>query len=445
MEDALQNPARVAGNSEALGEALPPLTRHEALVESTRCMMCYDAPCTHACPTHIDIPKFIKKINTGNLRGSARTILESNLLGATCARVCPVQELCEGACVLGAEHKPIAIGRLQRHAMDFVFNNRIELFQPASSTGQKVAIIGAGPAGLSCAGELAKRGHSVTLFEKRDLAGGLSTYGIIGLREPAEVARAEVAMVERLGVKLETGKELGTDFTLADLQANFGAVFLGVGLGATPGLGIPGEEYIIDGLEYIEQSKLDAPNLVIGRNVVVIGAGNTAIDCATIAKRLGASQVTMVYRRTEKEMTAYAHEYDFIKREGVSFCFLTQPVRVHAENGMVNSLECLRMSLGPADVSGRPSPQPVAGSEFFLPADQVVKAIGQQKPSLASRLKLKTEKGFIQVNSNFETSLPGIYAGGDCIRARGAASTVRAVQDGKLAGHSIHERLVEHG
>jgi len=441
LADIEQRTAR----ADALGELLPPMTRNEAAVEAARCLMCYDAPCTHACPTHIDIPKFIKKIATENLRGSARTILESNLLGATCARVCPVQELCEGACVLGTEHKPIAIGRLQRHAMDFVYAKGTDLFQPGEATGKKVAIIGAGPAGLSCAGELAKRGHNVTLFEKRDLAGGLSTYGIIGLREPAEVARAEVAMVERLGVKLETGKELGTDFTLADLQANFGAVFLGVGLGATPGLGIPGEEYIIDGLEYIEQSKLDAPNLVIGRNVVVIGAGNTAIDCATIAKRLGASQVTMVYRRTEKEMTAYAHEYDFIKREGVSFCFLTQPVRVHAENGMVNSLECLRMSLGPADASGRPSPQPVAGSEFFLPADQVVKAIGQQKPSLASRLKLKTEKGFIQVNSNFETSLPGIYAGGDCIPARGAASTVRAVQDGKLAGHSIHERLVEHG
>jgi len=441
LADIEQRTAR----ADALGELLPPMTRNEAAVEAARCLMCYDAPCTHACPTHIDIPKFIKKIATENLRGSARTILESNLLGATCARVCPVQELCEGACVLGTEHKPIAIGRLQRHAMDFVYAKGTDLFQPGEATGKKVAIIGAGPAGLSCAGELAKRGHSVTLFEKRDLAGGLSTYGIIGLREPAEVARAEVAMVERLGVKLETGKELGTDFTMADLQANFGAVFLGVGLGATPGLGIPGEEYIIDGLEYIEQSKLDAPNLVIGRNVVVIGAGNTAIDCATIAKRLGASQVTMVYRRTEKEMTAYAHEYDFIKREGVSFCFLTQPVRVHAENGAVNSLECLRMSLGPADVSGRPSPQPVAGSEFPLAADQVVKAIGQQKPSLASRLKLKTEKGFIQVNANFETSLPGIYAGGDCIRARGAASTVRAVQDGKLAGHSIHERLVEHG
>jgi len=429
----------------ALGELLPPLTRNEAAVEAARCLMCYDAPCTHACPTHIDIPKFIKKIATTNLRGSGRTILESNLLGATCARVCPVQELCEGACVLGAERKPIAIGRLQRYAMDFAYGKGVDLFQPAKATGKKVAVIGAGPAGLSCAGELAKHGHSVTLFEKRDLAGGLSTFGIIGLREPIEVALAEVGMIEKLGVKVETGKELGINLTLADLQAKFGAVFLSVGLGATTTLGIPGEEHIIDGLEYIEQSKLDAHNLVIGRNVVVIGAGNTAIDCATIAKRLGAHIVTMVYRRSEKEMTAYAHEYDFIKREGVRFSFLTQPVRIHSENGSVKSLECLRMSLGPADASGRPSPHPVPGSEFFLPADQIVKATGQEKPYVASLLNLETEKGFIQVNANFETSLPGVYAGGDCIRARGAASTVMAVQDGKLAARSIHERLVEHG
>jgi dihydropyrimidine dehydrogenase (NAD+) subunit PreT len=441
LTDVQQRTAR----ANALDELLPPLTRNEAAVEAARCLMCFDAPCTHACPTHIDIPKFIKKISTGNLRGSARTILESNLLGATCARVCPVQELCEGACVFEAEHKPIAIGRLQRYAMDFAYGKGRDLFQPAKSTGKKVAVIGAGPAGLSCAGELSKRGHAVTLFEKRDMAGGLSTYGIIALREPVEVALAEVAMIEKLGVKVETGKELGADFTLADLQANVGAVFLSVGLGATPSLGIPGEQHILDGLEYIEQSKLDAPNLVVGRDVVVIGAGNTAIDCATIAKRLGASQVTMVYRRTENEMTSYPHEYDFIKREGVSFSFLTQPVRVHTENGSVKSLECLRMSLGPADASGRPSAQPVAGSEFFLRADQIVKAIGQNKPSLASQLKLKTEKGFIQVNANFETSLPGVYAGGDCIRVRGAASTVMAAQDGKLAARSIHERLMAHG
>ena len=240
-------------------------------------------------------------------------------------------------------------------------------------------------------------------------------------------------------------EELGTNLSVEELKASFGAIFLSVGLGSTPALGIPGEEHIIDGLEYIEQSKLAARKMAIGRNVVVIGAGNTAIDCATIAKRLGASEVTMVYRRSEKEMTAYAHEYDFIKREGVGFSFLTQPVRVLSENGTVRSLQCVRIKLGTTDTSGRPSPQPVAGSEFLLPADQIVKAIGQEKPAVATLLGLQTLKGFIQVNAEFETSLPGVYAGGDCIRTRGAASTVMAVQDGKLAARAIHERLVGRG
>jgi len=434
-----------SANYNPLGELLPPLTPHEAAVEAARCLMCYDAPCTQACPTHIDIPKFIKKISTHNLRGSARTILESNLLGATCARVCPVQELCEGACVLGAEHKPIAIGRLQRYAMDYAYSQVTPFFSPAPATGKKVAVIGTGPAGLSCAGEVAKRGHSVTLFEKRALGGGLSTYGIIGLREPVEVALAEVEMLSKLGITVEPGRELGKNLNLSDLQAAFAAVFLGVGLGATTTLGIPGEEYILDGLEYIELSKMDRQKLVVGRNVLVIGAGNTAIDCATIAKRLGALHVTMIYRRSEKEMTAYPHEYDFIKREGVAFSFLTQPVGVRTENECVKALDCVRMRLATADASGRPAPEPVPGSQFSLAADQIVKATGQEKPSLAALLKLKTNKGYIQVSDAFETSLPGVYAGGDCIRAHGAASTVMAVQDGKLAAQAIHERLVAHG
>jgi dihydropyrimidine dehydrogenase (NAD+) subunit PreT len=407
--------------------------------------MCFDAPCTHACPTHIDVPKFIKKIGTGNLHGSARTIFESNVLGATCARVCPVQQLCEGACVLGAEHKPISIGRLQRFAMDYAYGKGLAPFQPGPETGKKVAIVGAGPAGLSCAGELRKRGHSVTLYERRHLGGGLSTFGIIVLREPVDIALAEVEMLRKLGVNVETGKELGKDLDAADLQSKFDAVFLSVGLGNTPGLGIPGEDFILDGLEYIERSKMDAKSIEVGHNVVVIGAGNTAIDCATIAKRLGADRVTMVYRRTENEMTAYPHEYDFIKREGVGFYFLTQPVRVNSHNGSARSLTCVRMQLGANDASGRPAPQPVAGSEFDIVADQIVKAIGQQKPWLAAKMNLATHKGFIEVDHDFQTNLPGVYAGGDCIRARGAASTVMAVQDGKLAAQSIHNRLTAKG
>jgi glutamate synthase (NADPH/NADH) small chain len=433
----------VAGS--ALQELLPPLSEQEAVTESARCLMCFDAPCTHACPTHIDIPKFIKKISTGNLLGSARTILESNLLGATCARVCPVQELCEGACVLGSEHKPIAIGRLQRHAMDYVYGRKIDVFHAGKSVGKKVAVVGAGPAGLSCAGELRKLGVSVTLYEKRELPGGLSTYGIIVLREPMGVALAEVAMIQRLGARLEVGKEVGFDPAVADLQKDFDAVFIGVGLGNSPELGIPGEEYILDGLEYIEDSKLQPTLLHVGRDVIVIGAGNTAIDCATVARRLGAERVTMLYRRTEKEMTAYPHEYAFVKLEGVTVSFLSQPVKVHHENGAVKGLECVRIALGEPDASGRAAPKEIPGSNMLLPADQIVKAIGQNKLSLAARLDLKTDKGFIRVDANFETSSAGIFAGGDCVRARGSASTVMAVQDGKLAARAIYQRLKNHG
>ena len=350
----------------ALQELVPPLTAHAAAVEADRCLYCYDAPCTHACPTHIDIPRFIKKIATDNLRGSAETIFASNLLGATCARVCPVQELCEGACVLGADHKPIAIGRLQRFAMDYAREHRSYPGVKAKPTGKSIAVIGAGPAGLSCAGELARLGHKTTVFEKREMPGGLSTYGIIALREPADVALEETRMIESLGVEIKTGIEFGRDVSIAELQRQFDAVVLSVGMGSTPTLGIEGEEAVVDGLRFIEASKTDAAQLRVGRNVIVIGAGNTAVDCATIARRLGAERVTMVYRRSDREMTCYEHEYDFARKEGIEFRFLAQPSRVLVSDDGPVGLECLRVELGAADASGRPSPQPVAGSEFVL-------------------------------------------------------------------------------
>ncbi len=441
---------------QGLAESFPPLSAQEALVEANRCLYCYDAPCTHACPTHIDIPRFIKKIASDNLIGSARAIFDSNLLGATCARVCPVQELCEGACVLGAEHKPIMIGRLQRYAMDHVYSSGANVIRTAAPIGKKIAIVGSGPAGLSCAGELARRGYNVTVFERRELGGGLSTYGIISLREPVAASLEEVKMIERLGVKIETSIELNvgqdsilravsnravSSVSLDDLRSKFDAVFLGLGLGATPAMGIAGEEHVIDGLVYIEQSKMNDRALNIGRRVAVIGAGNTAIDCATIARRLGAEQVTMIYRRSEREMTAYDHEYEFIKREGVEIRFLTQPTAVIVEAGKVAGLRAVRMELGDEDSSGRRSPRRADGPELVIAADQIVKAVGQEKPSLAERLGLAMDRGYIKVDVNLETSIAGVFAGGDCIRAKNAASTVMAVQDGKLAAAAIHERL----
>ena len=427
-----------------LVELLPPLSSHQAMVEANRCLYCYDAPCTHACPTHIDVPRFIKKIATGNLDGSARTIFDANLLGATCSRVCPVEELCEGACVLGAGHKPIMIGRLQRFAMDHAYGKGITV-SVAAPSGKKVAVVGAGPAGLSCAGELARRGHAVTMFEKRELAGGLSTYGIIVLREPIEIALAEAGMIERLGVRVERNAELGRNLAFDDLRKNFDGIFLSVGLGLSPALKIPGEELIVDGLSYIERSKLNDSRMTAGNQVVVIGAGNTAIDCATIARRLGADRVTMVYRRSAAEISAYPHELEFVKKEGVEFQFLAQPVRILSENGRVKGLECVRTELGPADSSGRRAPVAAAGSEFIIAADQVIKAIGQEKPALAAMLGLAVHNGFIQVTEEFETSIPGVFAGGDCVRAKNSASTVMAVEDGKLAALAIHRRMTKNG
>lgn len=418
------------------------MTEHEASVEANRCLYCYDAPCLHACPTHIDIPTFIRKIGTGNLRGSARTILEANFLGGTCARVCPVQELCEGACVLGADHKPIQIGRLQRYAVDHVQERGLQMFQPGTPTGKKVAVVGSGPAGISAAAELAKQGHAVTLLEKRELAGGLSTYGIISLREPIEVAQREVEAVRALGVDVQTGHELTGAAELDILLNEHHAVFLALGLGAVPAMGIPGEEHVLDGLDFIEQAKLNPASIQPGHKAVVIGAGNTAIDAATMARRAGAD-VNMVYRRTEREMTAYRHEYEFALHEGIHFTFLTQPIEVLSKGGKVTGLKCVKMALGAPDASGRARPEPVKGSEFVIECDTVIKAIGQEKPALAALLGLELEGGYIKVNEDLKTSLPRVWAGGDGVRVRGSASTVMAVQDGKIAAANIGAALGE--
>lgn len=434
---------------ERFQEYYPPYSEREAVTEANRCLYCHDAPCMVACPTSIDIPTFIRKIATGNVKGSARTILESNLLGATCSRVCPVEELCEGDCVLEHDQKPITIGRLQRYAMDYAKEKEIKFFEPLPANGKKVAIVGSGPAGLSCAGELAKLGYEVTCFEKREWGGGLDTYGIVVFREPVEVSLDEVKMIESLGVKFKYNVEIGKDITFEQLLKDFDKVFVSVGLGKVPEMKIPGEdlEGVHDGLDFIEETKTrDLKEIKFGQRVCVIGAGNTGIDCATIARRLGSERVAIIYRRSESEMPAYHFEYEFALSEGVSFMFLTQPIEAVGENGKVKGLKCMRMDLGEPDASGRRRPVPVEGSEFEVPCDMLIKAIGQEKPNMViealSKFGVQTDKGYIAVDSETnKTANDDIYAGGDCVRSKGEASTVMAVEDGKIAARAIHSAL----
>jgi glutamate synthase (NADPH/NADH) small chain len=435
---------------ERFSEFHAPFSEREAKLEANRCLYCYDAPCMVACPTSIDIPTFIRKISTGNVKGAAKTILESNILGATCARVCPVEVLCEGDCVLEEDHKPIAIGRLQRYATDYATERGIKFFKAGKPNGKKVAIIGTGPAGLSCAGELAKLGFEVTMFEKQKWAGGLSTYGIVVFREPLEVSLAEVKAIEDLGVTIKCGVEIGKDIQFEQLIADYDAVFIGVGLGKVPPMEIPGEKLagVVDGLDFVAETKTEPLNTIKhGNRICIIGAGNTAIDCATIARRLGAERVTMIYRRSEAEMPAYHFEYQFALNEGVSFMFLTQPIEVVSEGDKVSGLKCVRMDLGDPDASGRRSPVPVPDSELIVPCDMVISAIGQIKPfsfiEALAKLGLKDVKGYIRVDPKTnKTDHAKVFAGGDCVRSHGEASTVMAVQDGKIAAKGIHEELI---
>ena len=420
------------------------MTKVEAIVEANRCLYCYDAPCIKACPTSIQIPKFIKKIASNNLVGSAKTILEANPLGASCARVCPTEELCEGACVLNGVSKPIEIGNLQRYATDWAMTSDKRLFEPGIKNGKTVAIVGSGPAGLAAARELSRLGYSVTIFEAEKEAGGLGRYGIVSFRLPKEVVEWEVKQVEQLGVEIKTSCRVGEDIAVSEIVENFDRVVIAIGMSSVPSLGIDGEQFagVYDAIEFVKETKITAPTEQLrGKKVVVIGAGNTAIDAATTAVRLGAANVQIVYRRTQKEMTAYQFEYDFAKQDGVEFKWLTAPIEVVGENGKVTGLKCLKMELGEAEADGRQKPIPVDGSEFVLEVDTVIRAIGQSRyEQLIQQFELTSVKGTVQVDEGMHTSQEKIFACGDVIfgNGQGEAMVVSAVEQGKIVAQSIH-------
>jgi dihydropyrimidine dehydrogenase (NAD+) subunit PreT len=426
-----------------MAEKAPRYTPQEALIEANRCLFCFDAPCIMACPTGIDIPSFIKKIANGNLTGSARTILTSNVLGASCARVCPTEVLCEGACVvLDLEGDPVKIGRLQRHATDHVYEHNIDvLHAPAVKNDRKVAVLGAGPAGLGCAAELAQLGYEVTVFEKKPAGGGLNTYGIAYYKMRPEVSLEEVAMIERLGVSFRYGVEIGRDVTIANLQRDYDALFLGFGLGGANRLGIPGEDLpeVVDALDFIEWIHTRPLHEVpVGRRVAVLGCGNTAIDAVTQSRRLGAEVATIIYRRGEDDMPAYEFEYDLAKEDGATFLFHTIPTEVLAENGHVKALRLAKTESRDGKVSVVP------GSEWVEPFDLVLKAVGQEKQtalfhSLFPDLKLD-RKGRVEHDpETMQTSVPKVFTGGDC--ANGGREVVNAVAEGKKAARGIHTML----
>jgi dihydropyrimidine dehydrogenase (NAD+) subunit PreT len=432
-------------------EVNPGLNDREALEEAYRCLYCYDAPCIKACPTGIDIPAFIKRIATGNLKGAAKTIMSANPVGASCARVCPTEELCEGACVLNHSTKPIMIGDLQRYATDWAIKNEQVLFQAGKKNGKKVAVVGGGPAGLSAARELALFGYEVTIFEAEAEAGGLNTYGIVSFRLPKAISYWEVQQVKSLDVNIQTNTKVGVDITKDELLNQFDAVVLAVGMGKVPSLHIEGEQLkgVYDAIELVKETKTkELTDEFIGKRVVVIGAGNTAIDAATCSVRLGAENVKILYRRTKEEMTAYDFEYEFAKQDGVEFRWLTQPKRIIGdENGRVVAIECIKMKLGEKGVDGRRRPVPIEGSEFILPVDAVIKAIGQiRHMPLIEHFGLAHNDGVVQVNpKTYETSVQNVYACGDVIfgKGQGEAMVVTAAQQGKEAAYALHQQLSE--
>jgi dihydropyrimidine dehydrogenase (NAD+) subunit PreT len=420
----------------------PAMGSQQAMVESNRCLNCFDAPCTAACPTHIDVPGFIKKIASGNLRGSAARILEANVLAESCSRVCPVEVLCEGSCVMHHyNRKPIEIGRLQRFAMESFYASGAGIpTRGATERTEKIACIGAGPASLACAAELRLQGFKVTVIDRRALPGGLNTYGVAEYKLRASDSLREIEMIRGLGVEFRTADIVDED-EVADLEREFDFIFLGVGLGAMHKLDIPGGDHrgVVDALEYIAAYKTGEPRSD-AKSVVVIGAGNTAIDAAVAAKRLGTADVKILYRRDEKSISAFDFEFDHAKREGVEFLWCTLPIRVNiAADGTLKSLTCVRTELNEEGELVK-----TEDAEFVVSCDLVIPAIGQSPliEFLSTLRGLKMERGRIVVNrATGETSNAKYFAGGDCVN--GGREVVDAVADGKRAALGIAARLQE--
>ena len=421
----------------------PPLDAHEAKVEADRCYFCYDAPCLNACPTSIDIPLFIRQIATDNTLGAARTILESNIMGGMCARVCPTETLCEEACVReAAEGKPVRIGLLQRHAVDAQMETGKTPFSRGAPTGKRVAIVGAGPAGLACAHALAVAGHEAVIFEKREKAGGLNEYGIAAYKAPDDFAARETEFILSTGgMTVKHGVALGGDVSLDDLRRDYDAVFLSVGLGATNKLGLPGEgaaANVIDAVDYIAELRQaeDLTTLPVGRRVVVIGGGMTAVDVAVQSKRLGAESVTIAYRRGVDQMKASEFERELAQTNGVLIRPWARPVAIEAHGDAASGVVFERTREdGDALIAD--------GESFRIEADVVFTAIGQKGAPEALAGVTLARDGRIVVDAERRTSLPDVWAGGDCI-AGGLDLTVRAVEDGKQAARSIDAALKSH-
>jgi glutamate synthase (NADPH/NADH) small chain len=417
----------------------PPFDKQAAVTEANRCLYCFDAPCMAACPTHIDVPTFIKKIASGNTMGSARTILDANILGASCSRACPVDVLCEGSCVMHRYNKqPIEIALLQRYAIEALYNKGLpHPFTPAADTGRMVALIGAGPASLACAAELRRRGVAATIYEASSLPGGLNTYGIAEYKLPLAESLREIDMLAQLGVDFRFNIRVDAAM-LAELDRSHDAVFLGMGLGAIHKLGITGEELggVTNALDFIAGYK-SGEILSVPERVAVVGAGNTAIDAANAAVRLGAQQVHMIYRRGADKMSAFEFEYEHAKQEGVRFLWHVQPTSILGE-GAVEGLELAQL-----EASDDGSLIPLAGSEFTLPVELIILAIGQSTHASFMGETIRLERGRILVDRGTgQTSNPRFFAGGDC--TNGGREVVDAVADGKRAGVAMAAWLEAH-